>query len=379
MDARTTTAALLLTALLAAAPAACAGSQATPEVTDANDDASLNDSCPTPWSGQLPIPFADCPGWDFAFGSVDINSAWVEETEADLVLTIEMKANDTYQGGLHPFGQVPEDFPLTEDWEYDYAWNFTVGSTAMGVGVHLAKDGVLSPAAPATTAIVRDGNKLDVTVPKAALGLHAGDLLTGTFVTAHGSDGTNTLDDRGPSENFGLDYAVKAGAAAAPSVIYATVSAPVLSIGHQFTAATTQVYQFNWTQGPARASVLLQGNATAGTAHVVLRDSAGVVLLDQALGAQPSSSEAKGAAGTWTATVTYTGFTGSLSVVAKAMQSTTTTTSGPPPTTSTEPTETTSEPPQTTTSGEGKGTPGFAAPMAVAALALLAVARRRLA
>jgi len=390
MKTQTTLAALglLLTAL--ALPSVHAGSLANPEIVDSNDEVAVSGAC----SGG-PSATPPCPGFDFLWSQVDINSGYVSDTVSDVLLTLEMKAATSFQPGLTP-GFGPATVPGSPTMSYDYVYTATSGATTVTASAHLAPDGTITPGGAATTAVVHDGNQLTFTVPKSALGITgAGSLVTGLFVTAHGQDagdGDFTLDDRAPDANFGRDYLTLNGTGLAPKTTYATLTGATPSIQEGFAVNTTAIHVYNWTSPAADLTIGYNVHVVAGSLAIRIATAANQTVQQGTFTASDKGNATlHGASGPLVITLTYTGFNGTAAFTFAATPAPTATTSS---STTTSASSTTTQSPftftpstsasssttaaRTTSSSTSKGSPaiGLVSVLLAAGIALVLVRRR---
>jgi hypothetical protein len=205
-----------LTAVLALAPLAHAGSQANPNATDPNDDVSVNDgaNCPLPPG----LPTGQCvfgTSNDFTFPNADIHAFWANDTADLLLLTVEMKAAAAFERGFaKPFATT-----APEDGVFDWTFLFTVAAKTSVASAHMANDGTITCGGVAILCPVHNGNQMTFAIPYGAIGSPvAGDSVAALVFTAHGEDGKgNTLDERAPDANTAADYIIVNATAAAPA------------------------------------------------------------------------------------------------------------------------------------------------------------------
>jgi hypothetical protein len=159
-----------------------AGTQTDPEFTDDAGDPDIQ-GVPVGQAG----PVSD---------GIDLLGGWVEETDADLVLALEVAGDITL---LDPATSYRFDFHLTVNGTEHTAsavWN---GDFAPG-GV--------------ATEVAAEGSVLRMTVPKSAVGAFRGDLLTGLFGESSGTLVEEPLSsplDRAPDSGEGRPYNVTEG------------------------------------------------------------------------------------------------------------------------------------------------------------------------
>lgn len=175
--------ALAAVLLLAPAPAR-AGSAEAPEVLDEAGDGTVVGVIPV---GLLPM----------LFDQVDLRAGWVNETAAELLLTIQVEASSV---------------DLSPAVEYEFVFSFGANGTtsdAIGRGV-----GTLEPGGVATGVTV-EGNLIVFTVPKAAVGAFRGDALGGFALSSSGTlvaDPLSSAVDEAAAE-AGVTYTVAQGVA----------------------------------------------------------------------------------------------------------------------------------------------------------------------
>jgi hypothetical protein len=202
-----------------------------------------------------------------------------------------------------------------------------------------------------------------------------------------GSVGTFFADD-GPDTGSGTPF-VFGSASAKP--IYADVTTAAFTLVAKSPTKSNQTYVYNWTNAQADVDLAFGAAATTGTAHVVVKDSANVTVLDKRFPADANGTvELKDAkSGKWQVTVAYANFTGALGLsIAKheAGSTATTSASGSSSTTAAAGSSTSGSASGSSSSGSGtasssttkKGTPTLGVALLVAALGVAVAVRRRL-
>ncbi|MEA3166103.1 MAG: hypothetical protein QOJ26_972 [Thermoplasmata archaeon] len=241
---------LAVAALVALAPLGAAGSQNAPEADDGNDDVEINGTtCVNPASGA-PVPLVGNPClWqpDFIWANIDIDLAWVNDTADALLFTIDMKYSTSFSPDAGLVGPATENGGFT----YTYTVGFTVGGIPYVAIAVMGVDGVIAISGVASEFLVHDGHRLTLTVPKEFVGNPVnGDLVSTLVVTAHGEDdGGNTLDDRAPDADAGLDFAIANSTAEGPAPPPAATNTGTAAPGTQGPAVTGS------STGPTRPPV----------------------------------------------------------------------------------------------------------------------------
>lgn len=174
-----------------------------------------------------------------------------------------------------------------------------------------------------------------------------------------------------------------AGSSPDAGIVYADLAGAV-DIDHEFAAAVSDTYVFNWTAPHSPSHLDLRTEPATGSVHVTIQDGGGASLYDETLsGDADDAAELTGATGgPWTLTLAYEGFTGTLqlALTEPATSTTSTTATGTPSGTATTSgsssgtASTTGFPPE----DEGNRLPGPAFIFVLAAFAAVAVVRRRL-
>ncbi|MEA3191003.1 MAG: hypothetical protein QOD77_1585 [Thermoplasmata archaeon] len=342
--------------VLAIALAATAGTAEDPEMGDGVDDVDVNGACSGGFGSVPP-----CPSMDFLWPNVDIQAGFVDEDAANLLLHLVLKSTSGFKG--------------TQGFSFDYVLTFQLEGATYTATAAMDSAGAITAGGNATSAVAT-ANALLWTVPKAAVGAHRGDLLTGLFVTAHGeaAAGDFVLDDRAPDANVGRDYQVQSG----PTRIAYHALGATPAAGNLTRASRVDIY--NWTATTASADFDFAVTATNGTLQARVQDGAGTTLFT---GNATTEKVLTGKPGNWTVTLTSEGFTGSYELFLHARPATTGTATGASGTPSG-----TSTGPAGTATGTGTGTapptgtttePAPALSMAALglAVALLAARRRR--
>jgi MYXO-CTERM domain-containing protein len=167
------------------------------------------------------------------------------------------------------------------------------------------------------------------------------------------------------------------------AVHHRVVQGSALDLNASFAAPETSTIHYNWTTEATSGTLVLDATVSAGSLSVTVADGAGKALLARNLTASGSfEQEVEGAAaGTWRITFNHTGFTGSVALALEPPETPgveTTTSSSDTATTGEGTTDgtTTSATSSTTGSGTSNGTPVPLA-VALAAIALALLARRR--
>jgi MYXO-CTERM domain-containing protein len=348
------TPAILLSALLLLSLAlpAQAGSAAAPEVTDPSDDQAA--------AGTVPI--IQPPAGTTVGLNVDILAAWIEAAGDHLQLSIQV--------------QGPGSATATSS--YLYTFHFETGGQAYDATGLLdvaspAGTGGITPGGAATTAVAAGDSLIILGVPLSGIGDPApGAVLTNLFVTAEGKFGgkaSGSITDRAPDDGAGADFTLAApGGDAGP--VYTTLTNSTVAIAQAFTNATTRLYVYNWTQGPASASIHLAARGS-GNLTVQVKDGANATVFQSRLATIDTTANLTVKPGRWTLTLNYTQFKGNVTLSVKPWT--------PPPTStpsssSTSRNTTATPTPSTSTT---KGTPGLGWPLAVAGLGAALAARRR--
>jgi MYXO-CTERM domain-containing protein len=374
-----TTLALLGAFALAALPAVHAGSLANPEIVDDNDEVAITGAGPLGCSGG-PSATPPCPGFDFFWPDADINSGFVNETATALTFTLEMKAGTSFGAGYAGVFVGPHAGKDT----CTYVFSFTVGGVSYTASADVTQDGTPTVGGAATAVTIHDGNQMTWEVPKAAVGAHAGSVVSGLFVTSHCKTDTGVLeDDRAPDANTGRDYTV--GGAGASTTVYHTIGNKTVAIAQAFATATTGVTQYNWTQGPAAGSFAIKLTPAGGngTLALVFKDAKGAEVYNKTFSAATATAQAFSgkAAGAWTLSVAATGFKGNLTLAIAPQAAPATNSgsaSGSASVTATGGVTSTSKATSSSTSTSGKGTPAPLVPLALVALGAVVLLRRRL-
>lgn len=362
---RTTAPALVGLLLLGLALPALAGTASAPEVTDASDDQAV--------AGTVPISTQPPAGTTVGL-NVDLQAGWVTETADALKLTIQV------QGSGSPSASSATAYAFhfeTGGKSYDATATMDVADQGSGV----PGTGSITPGGAATAAAAAGDHLIVLTVPKSGIGNPgAGAALSNLFITAEGKTGgvETTVSDRAPDANAGTNYVLTGGGGA--TVTRSTLTNATVSIVHGFSGATTASYAYNWTQGPASASIRLvvQGS---GNATVDVKDASNLTIFRMARTQADRTLNLTTRAGTWSITLNYTQFRGNLSLSIEPWT--------PPaptgtPTTATSPTRTATSTTSTTRAASGtstttsKGLPGLGLALAATGVGLALAARRRL-
>ncbi|MEA3143140.1 MAG: hypothetical protein QOG31_464 [Thermoplasmata archaeon] len=333
----------LLLALAALVPATHAGSFAHMEITDDDDDAVPDGvTCPV-----VPVPFLGCPGWDFMACDVDLHGGYVTDTPDSVLLSISMRSDVAFTTeavtGCLAASSVPAPTPGTGDFDYHFFVD-SKGKT-YDASAHLASDGTWSVGGVATVATVTPAPSgacpatacpsLTLTVPKAALGVQAGDVLTHLYATAHGEDsvdGDYSVADRAPSANYGLDYTILNGTGAAAPV-YATLPGPRASVSQAFGVPHDGTYVFNWTSPAGSLSFLFNAQPVAGTLSLRIATASNQTLDAETFTAATAGNKTlTGASGPLTVTLRYVGYNGTFTMSLAEARASPGTTAGASPT-----------------------------------------------
>ncbi len=235
---------LLLMAVLALAPLTVSGSAEDPEITDPAGDVGTVGGAPSCAAGAC----------NAAPKFIDLTKAYVDvqtETEIVFVINIAGNYNPSVYGAHH------------------FAVHFKVGADAFTAGLDVGRsstsagDDSETPSGVASDAGY-DGSQIRITVPLTAIGAVDGTVITEFYASSKldlADQHKGTFADRAPDSGFGRDYVV-AIAAPEPSVLYANITAFPFLV--ETTNATTGVFQYNWTGDAAFRFVgeVLAGNMT---------------------------------------------------------------------------------------------------------------------
>jgi hypothetical protein len=284
--------------LLSLALPAHAGSAAAPEVTDPSDDESA--------AGTVPI--VQPPAGTTVGLNVDILAGWVETLGSAVQFTIKVHGPGT----------------PTSTSSYLYTFHFETGGQAYDATGLLdiaspGGTGGITPGGAATTAVAAGDSLIVLGVPLSGIGSPApGAVLSNLFVTAEGKVGgkaSGSITDRAPDTGAGATYALAGGAA---KTVHATLDGPRLAVAQAFVNATTATYLYNWTQGPANATLALPVHAAAGNVSVEVRDAANKTVFQHTVSGSADydgRANITGAApGKWTVRIAYAAFKGNLTL-----------------------------------------------------------------
>lgn len=294
---RPTALTLLALLVLSIAPPVHAGTATAPEITDDPNDQRA--------AGAIPISTQPPAGTTVGL-NVDLLAGWVAETPDTLQFTIQI------QGEGKPTGSS------TTTW----AFHFTTGGHSLQASAtqEMASQadtgqpgtGAIKPGGVASSASAAGDHLIVLTVPKVVLSNPGpGTLFSNLYVTATGktAGAADTVTDRAPNAGgFGANYTLTGGSAA--KTVRGTLSGANVTLAQTFLNATTASYVYNWTQGPANATVRLAVHGS-GNATVTVRDAANATLVRQGATA---TLNVTGKAGRWTVTINYTAFKGDLSL-----------------------------------------------------------------
>jgi MYXO-CTERM domain-containing protein len=369
-----------------------AGTEADPEVVDPADDAAQ-----APQAGQ------------------DIVKVWIDDaltaTAADgapaLFLHLETAAD---------FEQAPSFFALSE--RYHVTFVPSSGVPAGGVEAYInlsptrgdgpqgapgagdeaagckfgtaAKAGGSAAIADevAGEGVQESDHQFGCRLPLALLpGFAAGSSVTGLVATLQlvqrgplngappeGGDqaGVNVLQtfDTAPDTGAGRAYALVGG----PNLLRATLNGTRVDLHHSFNATQSRTYVYNWTQGPANATVRLDVHGE-GNATVQVRDAANATLFQRTLHEGSATVNVTGQAGRWTLTLNYTAFQGNLTLAIEPRAAPPVTTVSPSGTGTADTTRPSSG--STSSSSSTKGSPTVGLALLLAGLGVALAARRR--
>jgi hypothetical protein len=219
-------------------------------------------------------------------------------------------------------------------------------------------------------------------VPKSALGVQAGDLLTHLYATSYGqdsADGDFSVADRAPSANYGLDYAIANGTGAATTV-YADLAGARASVAQAFNAPQDGTYVYNWTSPAASLAFLYNAQPVAGMLHLRIADAGNRTVAAAVFDTAATGNKTlSGASGPLTITLAYMGYNGTFTMTLAEAKAPTHTSGAP--TTPAKAASATSGAAGTSTktpsSSTTKGTPAAGLVAVAVAVALALAARRR--
>jgi hypothetical protein len=420
----------LLSTLALLAPAVTAGTEASPEITDPKGDAVICVQAP-----------ACTPSQD----DLDIIKGWVDTPDADHVaFHLELVAAPTVIGvGAGTTLPMVGCLPTTVSKEYQFHFttlnpqgnplvagdpnNKGAALTGLFVDAQVACDTVAAgaenalgfylvteSAGTAGTNIASQpvdgtlaGTVLTWTLPRsnpaillpagaAATGYQVGNLFAADFVTfsvaSAGLTNPPAAPDRAPNSGFGSVFVLGGSTLAKP--IYSDVTTPAFTLAAKNPTKTNQTYIYNWTNANADVDLAYGAVASSGTAHVVVKDSMNMTVLDKTFPAAANGTQELKSAmtGKWQVTVAYANFTGALALsiaqhqagsTATPSASSSSSTSAPPgPSSSSSASSSVSS--STPASGSGtlsssstKGSPALGLGVLLAALGAVAVAVRR--
>ncbi len=246
---RLLTFAVIASLALASVPVVIGGTASEPEITDPLGDAEFRGGAPACVEGE------QCTG---PGAVVDFLKVWLVETDDLLTFVIQTSSAEAAKAyGPHTFDA-----------------HFTIGDDAYTAGMHIAASdtapapvggsAAATPTGAASAArIATDQYEFDVL--RADLGLPLpGVELAGLYLTSeldHLALGQATVTDRAPSTG-GVSYTFMLGAPPAPAIVYENITAFPFLV--ETTNATTGVFQYNWTGDAAFRFVgeVLGGNMT---------------------------------------------------------------------------------------------------------------------
>jgi hypothetical protein len=343
-------AATLVALLVALALPVHAGTADAPEITDPTGDAAV--------CAQSP---ACTPSQD----SVDLTAAWISETaDGKIVFNLAVKAappaSGAGAGSNTPVGfcaqlatyfeydfnflttdaagkaLVPADpggntltalflravlhcdtpsaaSPTGFEFDLAYTYDSATGSNIVVIPVDGALAGNVfswtvdrsDPLLQVPAGAAADGFKID--------GLSAVSGVAGSFVALS----LNTIvADTAPDSGFGTPYTFGGSAAAKGSAIYENITTPTFNLVAKNPKASNGTYVYNWTASGSALGLTYALDSSQGTAHVVVRDAANATVFDQSLSAKQNGTKALADAkqGAWVVTVTYSNFTGDLTL-----------------------------------------------------------------
>jgi hypothetical protein len=356
---------LLLSALLllSLVPPGNAGSSTVPEISDGPDDQAVG--------GVVPIATQPPAGTTVGL-NVDLLAGWVAETADSLLLTVQ----------VHGTGSPSTSSSTTWVFHFDAGGKTYDASAVQDLAEQASGKpgtGAVTPGGVATGAVAAGDHLIVLTVPKSAIGSPAaGAILSKLSIDATGKTAgqAGTIKDRAPDSGAGADYVLTGGGLA--KTLHGTIDTPTVDLAQGFVNATSAHYLYNWTQGPANATVHLAVHGT-GNATVQVRDAANATVVTQALRDSSVTLNVTGKAGRWTIAINYTAFKGNLtlSIAPRAVPVPVTTGTGTP-SASPGTTSRTATGGTGTTSSTTKGTPAAGALLLLAGLgAAVAAARRR--
>ncbi|MGB1697677.1 MAG: hypothetical protein ACPHK8_04700 [Thermoplasmatota archaeon] len=224
----------LLVALLATGflPMVEAGSQATPEITDAADDQALSGG------GALQDVLDLLPGAD-SFDDVDILKAWVNETD-----------DQTFTIGIESAGEVADDTTTTITFSADLGPTSEFGSTADSTLTTITLTGNTVDAGPANTTASSSGGVMTLTLTRADAGINGGDVFRNFTVERSRSaedlvpviaPGQDAVDTAGPGTEYVFNRIPVVGAA--------TVTVTGGELGGEAFNATNEIHVHDDTTG----------------------------------------------------------------------------------------------------------------------------------
>ncbi len=289
-----------------------AGTEAEPEVTDpAYDHVFPND-----------VPAAPEDGAAVSFnGAADLRAAWFSN-ETTTSVNVTIKANSAMVGGY----TGPQS-----TFVFRYILSFKVGETAYQATATLqsyydaATDARVDSYTPGGVAdeLRVQGTMAILRIPLAAIGNpSAGAAATEIFVVSEARVGSATgtigTSDRAPNTGNGLDYVFIMGAGGGPVAgltHFLNVTTPVFNETVSLLNASSDVYQYNWTQGPANSTGSF--NATGnGSVGFVITDANGTELINRTTTASEAASLTipAGLPGNWNVRYTLYNFTGNFTL-----------------------------------------------------------------
>lgn len=345
--------ACLLTALLllAAAPTALAGTADAPEVTDPGGDGY---PCAN-------FPVAACPPGPASQAFLDVLKVWVEEAGPDafqvhlalagappafgpgagapipmfgcqgvgssVYYEVDFQALDpsgsqTDASDPGGFGDKLNDYlsatvacdtaasmsPTAIEFDHGILTSTTTGDTIELLGQVAGQ----VTGSDITWTVPRDLEEIAVPAGAAAAGYSLGSLSARSEMLVQ-QVGT-FFADRAPDADFGTPFAFGSSSAAKP--IYGNVTTPDFSLVAKNPTATNLTYIYNWTASKGDLDLSYNVAASAGSAHVTVRDSGNATVFNKTLSGNDSGAQRINPAktGAWQVTVSYTDFTGNLTL-----------------------------------------------------------------
>lgn len=319
-------------ALLSLAVPAQAGTEAAPEVTDADDDST-----------------SPVPGADIVLFWIDDALGATSDGKPALALHLTLAGDINHRPALFAFSErfrvsFVASNPAAMQGAAELYVNIAPSNPSQSVQVTSVPNPTAesvsckfgrAPAAGASADIPAEatlepifpsGTHFGCLLPLETLGAANGDKLTGfvihqQLVTRGPLSGGDDIEprvlgtfDTAPDSGAGLDYAIAGGSSGSAAPVYTVLTGATVTNTTRFAAATTQATQFNWTSALRAGTVALDVQGVNGTLSFVVLDGANQTVLRKVFAPGGNLTQAfEGAApGDWRILVNATSFEGNV-------------------------------------------------------------------